>query len=139
MILVEVFKNELKNYNFYKEKIKSITNELDAKWYELSGVKGIRYDKEPCHSFNPSLSEEMKLSLMEQISIIENDLLRIKANVLFIDSMLNKINEETRKWIKMIYFDGMTYDKVSKIANFSKNGLAYRINTAIEKALNEEI
>ena len=41
----KTFKNELSNYRAYQKSLIQINDEIELIVYEMTGVKGIRYDK----------------------------------------------------------------------------------------------
>ena len=62
----KTFKNEISNLKAYCRSLEEIQTELDMLWYELTGVKGVQYDKQPS-SYNQSLSENYRLELLDKI------------------------------------------------------------------------
>lgn len=107
---VEAFKNELRNYKYYKSvlfnyenayndeeldileqfnsKLKDCDLKLDEIWVEMTGVHAIRYDKVPS-STNEELSMERKLDLIEKY----NELLSLqkKEKKIAKDKLKNEI------------------------------------------------
>ena len=60
------FKNEMKNYSIYLKSKEKLEQDIEILVYEMSGVKGIRFDKERM-SFNPDLSNEIRYVLSQKL------------------------------------------------------------------------
>lgn len=126
------FKNELKNYNFYKKRVKAQQELIDLNYDMLSGVKAIRYDKEPTHT-PPNKDVEYKL----RAEIDAHTLLRdtTQAKIDEIDKVLNLIESSCREAIIEAICNKKGLEKVAKSRNISKEGLFYQINKGIKEAL----
>lgn len=134
---VEAYKNELKNYKYYQERTKELMLDLDDLWYELSGVKGIRYDKEMSNSYNESLSEQRRLDLLDQIARKESELDRIGKQVDYVNKIQQMLPQEIGKACIDIYVNGMSFEKVAVDNNLycAPSTLYYQINRELERVL----
>lgn len=128
----EVFKNELKNLKAYYKSKKEIETELEVLWYDLTGVKGVRFDIEHV-SYNPSLAEQMKLEMLDKIEEKNKEL---DYTILAIDryeSNLKALPSEIREWVKQILIEGKTYREMGKKVGYSANGIYQRIKREVER------
>lgn len=132
---IEIFKNELRNYAFYKRRIKSLSDMVEMLFHELSGVKAIQYDKEPIHT---PPNEEIKYRIMEEIEHHERNKARAQSKLDDIDKILNHIETPLYEAIIDVYANKIKMYKVANKLGYSKNGLAYQMNKAIKKALRTE-
>ena len=132
---VAAFKRELENYSYYKSNLKLTLDMIEYKEYLLSNVKGIDPSKEPGLS-NITWVES------DAFDKIANDLerlnrhreLRIKQ-IEYIESILDRLAEETRNACIEIYVNGETYARVSNQYYLSKRGLFYRIEKELDGVL----
>lgn len=129
---IKMFKKELGNYINYINKVNKLKLDLDVMWYDLTGVKGVRYDKEPTqHSYNESYSEEMRLNALEKIKKVEDSISRIQSQIDYVESVLMKMPNDIRTACIDIYCRDKTYAKVSSKIGYSASGLEYTINKYI--------
>lgn len=131
---VRVFKNELRNYNFYISEIKRLTEVIDNCYYELSGVKANDPSKEPVHSLP---NKEREYRLRRNISHFESRRKLVQTKIDYIDQVLSNIQEPLVGTIKKLFVEGSSLSLLCNDYNLSTIGLYKKINKAIEKALNE--
>lgn len=122
----KTLKNELENYYKNLNDIDRIKEEIELILYEMTGVKGIRYDKEPS-SFNPQLAAEKRLELIEKKEDKEIELRYLIASTKFIESKLKKLTEEDKNICLRIIAKGISAEKVRHEVGYSKSGLWKRI------------
>lgn len=136
--MLEHFKNELKNYNYYRQMLKSYNERIDNAWYELSMVKGIRYDKQAGSASSNSLNA-YKYALMKKLDLLEAERDRIELQLEYLDSILVKIDDiELRQALIDVYVNKMTLRQASKKYYISHTALLKRFNKAINQALKTE-
>lgn len=135
---VETFLNELRNLNNYKNKLKELEDKLDALFYDLTGVKAVRYDLVKGMSDYQQI-ELIKLGKIdeynERSTQINEDLDRLKKNIAYIESVLDKLDSNTRNACVSIYCFKNTYDEVARSIGYSKPGLQYIIHKTLNKLL----
>ena len=128
----EVFKNELKNLKAYLESKNELETELEVLWYDLTGVKGVRFDVEHV-SYNPQLAEQLKLELIDKIEHKEKELdftcLAIERN----ETHLKALPSDIRLCCKQIFIQGKTFAEVGRNVGYSANGIYQRIKREVEK------
>lgn len=120
------FKNELENYYKHLKNVENIKKEIEDILYEMTGVKGIRYDKEPS-SYNPQLSMERKLELIDQKEEKEIELDYTIASIRYIEKKLSKLSQEDKDICLKIISKGISSEKVRQEVGYSKSGIWKRI------------
>lgn len=131
----EQFKKELRCYKGYISKANDLKQEIDDIWYELTGVKAIRYDKLPSGSYNPSVSEARRLNLSEKVERKIKELDRVSNNINYIDSILSRLPKNISKACIDIYCDEKGYKKTSQNEYISDAGLFKQIDKALAEVL----
>ena len=122
----KTFKNELENYYKYLKSVEKIKEEIEDIIYEMTGVKGIRYDKEPT-SFNPQLSNERILDLIDKKEEKEIELDYTIASIRYIERKLSKLDKEDKEICLKIISEGISAEKVRREVGYSKSGIWKRI------------
>lgn len=126
------FKNELSNYRSYQKSLIKIDEEIENIIYEMTGVKAIRYDKQPL-SFNPELSADMRDKLSKRLEEKESEKDHTLMKLQDIDRNLAKLPDDIKIICTMLFVDNMSFNKVGRIVGYSNNGLWHRIRKEIEK------
>lgn len=126
------FRNEISNLNAYYKSRYEIEAELETMFYDLTGVKGVRYDKLPA-SYNPSLSEQTKLELLDKIEEKEKELDYTLLAIDRYERNLNRLSEEIKGYVERLFILGETFERVSRNAGYSKSAILYRIKAEVEK------
>ena len=131
---VRAFKNELRNYRFYQERIDKL-NELIEFCYTLlpGAVHGIDLADVRVHGI-PNKDREYKIR--DEITRHEENLKRTEEKKKYLDEILNEMETSLREAIIAVYCDGIRMMDAAEEFNLSTNGLQYRINCEIERALN---
>lgn len=118
---VEEFKACFKSYvNFVKEE-KKIEDKIEELYYELSGVKGIRYDKIPS-SFNKELANERQLLLIELINTKQAELKYKRAQFEYFELLMSKFTKEEIVLLYRLLIKEQTYDSVGLDLGYSASG-----------------
>ena len=128
------FKNELNNYYRHLRNVDRIKEEIDDIVYEMTGVKGIRYDKERS-SFNPALSEERRDYLSKKLEEKEIELNYTLAAIRFIEMNLKKLNKDDREMCLKVVADEVSAELVAVEKGYSRSGVWARIRREISKIL----
>ena len=131
---VKAFKNELRNYTYYCSRIVSLENSIQFCYDRLGGVRGVDPSKEPTHVLP---NKDLEYKLRDDIERYETKLRRYRAKLSEIDEILDRIETDVCEAIKRVYIKGEHIEKVGRELYLSHNGLAKRMNKAIERALNE--
>lgn len=127
-----VFKNEISNLKAYYRSKKEIENELEVMWHELSGLKAIRYDKQPT-SYNQEMSESYRLELIDRIEKKQKELDYTILAIERYESELNRLPSDIKEMVEQIFILGKTFAEVGKTIGYSDNGLHYKIKKEVEK------
>lgn len=131
---VIAFKNRLRNYTFDLSRIVKLDEDIELCYHKLGGVKGIDPSKEPTHC---QMDKDIEYKIRDDIEKYEALRKTYESNILYVDSVLELIEEETRQAIKDVYIYGKNMFKVASKLYISKSTLRdrmdYRIKLAIEK------
>ena len=128
----KTFKNEVSNLKAYYRSAEQIETDLELLWYELTGVKGIQYDKQPS-SYNQSLSENYRLELLDKIEQKEKELDYTRMVIDHDLRQLNHLPSNIRELVELIFIQGKTFAEVGKMVGYSDRGLHYIVKREIEK------
>ncbi len=131
---VERFLNELRNYSKNKKEIERLENEADVLLYDMTGVKGVRYDKIG-GSTNQLMKDLRKLDQIERLNKIYAEIRRLKANNDYIERILEMMEPKIRQVCLDIYCEGKTFESACRELGYSSGGLWKRINRAIWKSI----
>lgn len=132
---IEAFKKELANYNYKANMLNALNERLDETYYDLEGVKAIRYDKAP-GQVNMALINEKKFSLSKKIDELETEISRLSNDIMYIEDILASMeNHDIRKAIIDIYINKKTIKEVCEDYFITPPGLLYQINKEIGKTL----
>lgn len=126
------FKNEISNLRSYYKSLKELEEERERLFYELRGVKGIQYDKQPS-SHNPELAESFRLELIEQINQLDTEIEFTSQTIKRYESNLNRLPGDIRSLVVLLFINGKTFKEVGEMTGYSDNGLHYQIKKEIEK------
>ena len=128
----KTFRNEISNLKAYYRSAKEIEIELEKMWYELSGIKAIRYDKQPA-SYNPELSETYRLELIDRIEKKQKELDFTYLAIERYKGELDRLPSDIRELVVQLFIQNKTFAEVGKTIGYSDNGLHYKIKKEIEK------
>lgn len=131
---VETFKDLLKHYCDYQMSIDQIRSEIDNLFYDMTGVKGISYDKVPS-SFNPDISEQTKLEYIERIAEKEAELDFTYSAIRIIEMKLSKLSKEDKEICLDILNRNITYEEAGRKNGYSRNGMWAKVKREMEKIL----
>lgn len=126
------FRNEISNLRSYYEAKCQTEDEIDLLWYELTGVKGVSFDRQPT-SFNPSLSEQTRLELLDKIEQKEKELDYLWMAIERYEKNLNRLSDEVRGYVEQLFILGETFETVGKRTGYNKGSIAYKIRSEVEK------
>jgi DNA-directed RNA polymerase specialized sigma24 family protein len=131
---VLAFKNELKNYRFYQERIEALNDLIDICYYNLTGVKGVQSDKIPS-STNPELAEDARYRVYDEIDRHKRNKAITQAKLDEINEILDQLEEPIKKALIAIYADGESYEKISQEMYLSKSALFEKLETKLKDAI----
>ena len=126
------FKKEIGKYNFLVSSAGLLKDRIDVCLYQMSGVKGIRFDK-----VRGSLSEYQIAMLKHDQSEKYEKLLKTYEKKLkrieYVESVLNRMSDDDRELYEMKYIEGMSFERLARINYISKSGLIYRMNAILKE------
>lgn len=130
----EVFTSGLSNLKEFKHSLTEIESDLSLILYEMTGVKGISYDKQPS-SYNPSLTEEKRLEMVERYNEKQQEYDFTLLTIRTIEGQLQKMPQDLQIMLGEKFINGMTYEEIAKIHGYSANGMWHYIRRETEKWL----
>lgn len=130
---IDAFISEMSNYNFYKNKLNSLKEQIEDCWYEMTGVKAVRYDRQVTMSYNPELSSKKRDMLSKKIDKLEKEKLRINMQLNYLDKILKQCRKKQRQAIIDIYANGLRYEDVAKKLNMSIGSIQYQIKADLKR------
>lgn len=131
---VGAFKNELRNYNYYLSRVKTLEASIEFLYDRLGGVRGIDPSKEPLHTMP---NKEMEYKLRDDISRLDAKKARFERHLQEIDEVLNRMGNDERWGVFKVYAERKRLEDICKIFHYSPSGFRSRLERAIEEALNE--
>ena len=126
------FKNEISNLKAYTRSARELENEIDALWYELTGVKGVQYDKLPS-SYNSDLSENFRLELLDRIEFKQKELDFTMLAIERYQNELNRLPDDIKNYVVQIFIYGHTFAEIGEKIGYSDRGLHYKVKKEIER------
>ncbi len=133
-----MIKDEIRNYRKYCQYKADLIEMLDSLWYELTGVKGIRYDKQPT-SFNSAITEERRLSLLDKIDQYESELTRMDMQIRYIDSVLDRLDKDENELVTYVLVEGHTLSEAADKLYLTPSAISKRITNIERKIENSNI
>ena len=128
-----MIKEEIRSYRQYKAYRNRLNDRLDTLWYELTGVKGIRYDKAHFNA-DPSVTEERRLALLDKVTVIETELARVESQIDHIDKLLSAMPKEDRKLVTYTLIDGNTYRQAEDVFYITYSAIARKVDRILDNA-----
>ena len=130
----ETFTAGLSNLKEYKHTLIKIESDLSLILYEMTGVKGISYDKQPA-SYNPSLTEQKRLEMVERYNDKQKEYDFTLLSIQQIEKTLSRMPQDLQIMLSEKFINGMTYEEIAKIHGYSANGMWHFIRRETEKCL----
>ena len=135
----ETFLNELRNLNNYKHRLKELEDKLDTLFYNLTGVKAVRYDLVKGMSDYQQI-ELIKLGKIDEYNgqkeVIDKEISRLKSNISYIETVLNKMEPSIKEACIQIYCHNKTYKQVASTMFISSSALYKKVENEIKKVKN---
>ena len=128
------FKNELENYEEYCQNAKDLKEEIDDIFYEMTGVRGISYDKQPA-SYNPSLSEERRLELIDLYNQKLDDLRHFMSTIRYVDRRLRGLSADDKQIVLDVASGKITYEEAGNRYGYSKGRMWKKVKRILEEIL----
>lgn len=128
------FKNEIENYEEYCQNVSLLKDEIEEILYEMAGVKGVSFDRIPS-SFNPSLSEERRLELIDLYNQKLDDLKHYESTIRYVEKRLRGLSIEEKQTVLDVASGRITYEEAGKKYGYSKGRMWKRIKKILEEIL----
>ena len=130
----ENFKSMMSNYAFNKRKLQEAKEELEVLFYEMTGVKGVAFDRMPS-SFNPSVAESYRLDQVEKYNDRQKDIQYYQKCIAYVEQYSKRIPTDLWKLLYEKYVLGVTYQQLGERFGYSNNGMYHYLKREIEKYL----
>lgn len=127
---IDTFKNRLRNYNYYQDRINEIDEELSLIRYEMAGVKGISFEYR-VSSTNIKLKDVRKLELLEKHDSLVNEKYEHVRELDKLNRMLIQTKLYQRQLIFEKYVNKKTYSQLSKKYHMAVSVIKYNIDKAM--------
>lgn len=128
----KTFKREMKNLKSYYKERKKLEEKLETLNYNMTGVKGVRFDREPSVP-NYQAQEELRLEQIEDKEILEMRLTYTNLAIKLYERNLNALPSDIREICECLFIKGQTFTRIAKKHGYSINGLQYQIEKEVEK------
>lgn len=131
---IDTLKSELRNYTSYVRYKIFLQDRIEDLWYELSGVKGVRYDRLPTL---PNPTNQRQLALMDKLDYFQSELHRVEMQIRYLDSVLDGLDEEGSELIRYVLIDRHTLLEAGERWYITNTAVIKRIDTALRKAVDK--
>ena len=121
----DLIQNELRSYKGYLKYREELKERIDQIQHELTGLKAIRYDKEP-GTFNMEAYEQRRLGLIDRKDILEGELFRVNMNIDYIERFIDTVQEEDKGIVEML-INNETYEKAGERMYLTVSGIQHRL------------
>lgn len=128
------FTANLSRLDDYRKSLDSIKEELDLILYEMTGVKGISYDKLPS-SYNPSLTALKSLEMVEKYNEKQQEFDFTLMAIQQVEIVLARMPSDLAEMLKEVFVKGMTYKAVGMKYGYSDHGMWQMLKRETEKYL----
>lgn len=128
----KIFVSELRVYKQYVFEINKLKARIEEIEYLEQGVKGVRFDNVPS-TFNPQLSEERRLELIEQKTQLEREVERLEMRKKLVIDEFEKLDTHTRLMCLEI-MNGKTLSQIGEMFGYTESGVMKKLKREIERA-----
>ena len=128
----QTFKNEISNLKAYYRSLEELQRERERLFYDLTGVKGVRFDRQP-GSYNQTMAENFRLEMIEQLDELDKEIEFTCQTIKRYESNLNRLPGDVRTLVILLFIKGKTFSEVGHIVGYSDHGIYHKIKKEIEK------
>lgn len=118
MTKLQSFRNEISNYNFYKQEIVKLKEQIDDKFYQIFGLHAVDPSKYFLENKNYKAQEYQMLDSLEKFSIYKEEKLkqikRMQDQVDYVDEVLLGLDNKAKSVFTKIYIEERSYRQASK-------------------------
>ena len=129
---VQAFKNELRNYEFYVQRVEALNELIELCYESLSGLHGVDPSRIP---MTPVPNKDLEYRVRDEIERHERNKHDTEANIAYVDEILGRIETPLREALIAVYVKGKTTRSVADKLYLSHSALLKQMNKALEKAL----
>ena len=128
----QTFKNEISNLKAYYRSLDELQRERERLFYDLTGVKGVRFDRQP-GSYNQTMAENFRLEMIEQLDELDKEIEFTCQTIKRYESNLDRLPGDVRTLVILLFIKGKTFSEVGHIVGYSDHGIYQKIKKEIEK------
>ena len=133
MMTVKEVKKELSMYRILNDDINDIEEKIDRLYYDLGGVKALRYD---IQKGNGAIDNKKWYKLAPKIERLEQELTRLTLQVEHIEMILNAIEDnKLKEAIVDVCIDGKGLRAIANRFNCSHMTLKYMIDEELSRII----
>lgn len=133
-----MLRNEIRNYRKYVSYKAQLMDRLEDLWYELTGVKAVRYDTTHV-TYNKSISEARRLSLLDKVDFYRSELDRMDRQIRYIDSVLDKMTKEENEVVTFVLIEGHTEDEAGEKWYLTRSAISHWITRILNRIQHSHI
>lgn len=128
------FKASLEDYENFLKREAELKEKIEMLYDDLSGVKGIRYDKIPS-SYNPEAIETRKLELIDLINLKQAELKVLQSKYDYFRMIMSKLDDEDITLLHRLFVKKDGYERVCNEMGYSVGGLWKYVDRLIESII----
>lgn len=130
----ETFTNDLISYKRNMKRLLTAQDELEALFYDLTGVKGVGYDQQG--GSTNTLQKALNWHTMdEKYNAKLNEVIRYQTALRNVETIKKKLPKELWDMLSDKFIKGMTYTEVGLKYGYSRSGVWYMIRQETERYL----
>lgn len=132
---IMAFKKELENYSYYKTNLQGTKKLIEYNEYLLENVHGVDPSKAPSGSGGGKVWVETDTyhRISDELERLRNRYALRIAQISYIESILDKLDPETKEMCIAIYVEGETYATTTSGKHITSSGLFKRIERKLSK------
>ena len=130
----KTFTRLLRSLNDNREELSKLKEKIDDFLYEMTGVKGVRFDVTAVNG-NPSVNEERNLDMIEKYNVLLKEYETTEKSILLTVNTLNRMPTELRTLLEEVYVKGKSFTNVGREHGYSDHGLWKLMKREAEKYL----
>ncbi len=127
-----LFQTEMKTLKIYSDRVAELKDEISNLEYQMTGVKGVRFDREHTTP-NPTITAERRLAMIDELDDLVDKLNRYSIIVKDLSTHLEALTGDIRKVAEELYFERKTLYEVGKKRGYTPMGIRYKLIKAVEK------
>lgn len=127
---IVAFKNRMRNYGFLRDSIEENKEELELKWYDLSNLKGVSFDRQKgtTNEFEKNIK---KLDGYDDIQKLEDAIAKAQEELNKLDDMMEQMPVFEREMCKRKFINNFSYQELSVKCYMDRTTLKRKLDKAL--------